>query len=75
MLNGEKAAEFDASGSQTVTLLNLLYAPTSSPLHALGQVLMRLESPSHILVWTKVRNDCEKQPGRDWRLCVQSATS
>ena len=33
-------------------LLNLLYAPRSSPLFRLGQVLSRIENFSHILVWT-----------------------
>jgi hypothetical protein len=44
----------DTSQDQTVTLLNLLYANEGTPLHDLGHLLMRIEAPSHILVWTKV---------------------
>eukprot|EP01084_Bolivina_argentea_P028079 52224_1 len=37
----------------SVFLLSLVYAPKGSPLLDLANVLTRIESPSHILVWTE----------------------
>ena len=42
----------DLFTTHNLFLLNLLYAPRSSPLFRLGQVLSRIENFSHILVWT-----------------------
>ena len=38
-----------------MVLLNLMYAPEGSSLTAIGELLLRLENLSHILVWTKTR--------------------
>ena len=38
-----------------MVLLNLMYAPEGSSLTSIGELLLRLENLSHILVWTKTR--------------------
>lgn len=54
LVEGSDPAEclVDESG-EVHTLLNLLCAPGASPLKDLAKALVRLESLSHVLVWTK----------------------
>ncbi len=40
-------------GTQTLTLLNLLYSSQGSTLRRLADTLLRLEHLSHVLVWTR----------------------
>ncbi len=49
-LNGQRQSNVPHSA---VFLLSLMYAPKGSPLLDLANVLTRIESPSHILVWTE----------------------
>ena len=49
----ERALRETGAAGQAMTLLNLLYAPAGSMLHAVARLLCKLDSLSHCLVWTK----------------------
>ena len=58
-----------------LVLLNLMYAPEGSSLTAIGELLLRLENLSHILVWTKTRVMKSKDecfPEHDTRVLTDS---